>query len=247
MVRSCLNSLSLLANIPYACVGFGNVISSLSAEHSQRIIGNLTLSVGMLQNGTTFLPLPDQLTNIVVLSRRDGTIGLEATIGRTFEGGGSSVAIVVSLGGSRVGGDALALDLPDQKIIYTGTPWVKDVLLGLCILSVVAVGAVTGFVVRHHNHSIIKASQRLFLVVMLFGLALVGAGAAVTAWRPLNNAVCVAEFWLVHSGFAFLFGALVAKTWRVAKFAINAKRMKKTIISNTTVAKARIYVCRRIE
>lgn len=77
------------------------------------------------------------------------------------------------------------------------------------------------------THSIVKFSQRNFLVIILSGLFVVFFYGA-TLYPEPSTATCTSAMWIFHLGYNLLFAALFCKTWRVSKIAANTqlKRVK---------------------
>jgi ABC-type branched-subunit amino acid transport system substrate-binding protein len=111
---------------------------------------------------------------------------------------------------------------------------------------VVAIGVIVAFAVYNfRQHSIIKRAQEHLLYFILLGLVLAGAFVIVSG-ISLSNEICIATMWLGHSSYAFVFGGIYAKAWRIEKL-VNTVNMKRMLVSDmemiTRFALGALFLC----
>ena len=103
------------------------------------------------------------------------------------------------------------------------TDGVVMVSVAVASLGLAATSSVTAVFWRHHNTPIVKASTRELSYIILIGLALAYAATFVLVTKPSPTA-CAAASILPGVAFAFVYGALVTKTNRIARILAGSKK-----------------------
>jgi len=90
-------------------------------------------------------------------------------------------------------------------------------------LGLAATAGVTAVFGRHNNTPVVKASTRELSYIILIGLALAYAATFALVAKP-TPAACAAASILPGVAFAFVYGALVTKTNRIARILAGSKK-----------------------
>jgi len=90
-------------------------------------------------------------------------------------------------------------------------------------LGLAATAGVTAVFARHNNTPVVKASTRELSYIILIGLALAYAATFALVAKP-TPAACAAASILPGVAFAFVYGALVTKTNRIARILAGSKK-----------------------
>ena len=106
----------------------------------------------------------------------------------------------------------------------------KISLFVLTGLSFLVLTLSTAMVVFFRKNRIIRTAQPSLLYVIILGGYLGCASSALSVIHPPSSAICVAQSWLGHMCFGFVFSALISKTWMVMKiFSSGLKRVKVSV------------------
>lgn len=91
------------------------------------------------------------------------------------------------------------------------------------------------FLIYHWNHDVIRAASPLFCVTIIVGSMIVYG--SVFTWMPnlVNSSICATRTWLLPIGFMIMFGALLAKTYRIHVLH-NTKTLEVIRVTNLEVA-----------
>ena len=95
--------------------------------------------------------------------------------------------------------------------------------MALASLGLVATTGVTAVFWKHNNTPVVKASTRELSYIILIGLALAYAATFALIAKPTPTA-CAAASFLPGVAFAFVYGALVTKTNRIARILAGSKK-----------------------
>lgn len=92
-----------------------------------------------------------------------------------------------------------------------------------------------GYSILRRDQPRVRASQPIFLVLVstgpiFVGLAIVTTSLPETLAPKILNAGCMANAWLMSTGFAITFAALFTKTWRINRVYENAQRFRRVTI-----------------
>lgn len=126
----------------------------------------------------------------------------------------------------------------EGEVFHTIGPIGRGVALALAVLLMLSSVALGVWTWVHKSAMIIKASQPFFLVLICFGVFLMGMSAVPLAVGYPNQSVevlsvcCMAKYWLFILGFGLTFATLFAKLWRVVKIMNNAsfRRIEATVL-----------------
>jgi len=116
------------------------------------------------------------------------------------------------------------------------------VSLAVASLGLAATGVVTAVFWRHNNTPIVKASTRELSYVILVGLALAYSATFALLARPTPTA-CAAASVQPAVAFAFVYGALVTKTNRIARILAGSKKKIMTRKLRFMSATAQVGYC----
>jgi 7 transmembrane sweet-taste receptor of 3 GCPR/Periplasmic binding protein domain len=113
--------------------------------------------------------------------------------------------------------------------------------MAVAIVYTLAVALVV-FTISRRNLRVIKASQPLFLVIILIGVTLMISTIIPFSFEDSNqyslvsvNNGCMAYPWLLTLGFATAFAALLSKTWRINKIFLSGFRFTRNVVTVSEV------------
>ncbi|XP_060062660.1 probable G-protein coupled receptor CG31760 [Ylistrum balloti] len=88
-------------------------------------------------------------------------------------------------------------------------------VLILTIITVVLIVVVACITYNFRFEMAIKTGSPIFLLIMCTGSMLMCTKMFIT-FPDANDALCILEQWLFHTGFVLMYGALLLKTWRIS-------------------------------
>ena len=106
--------------------------------------------------------------------------------------------------------------------------WTDGAVIGSLVvasLGLAATSGVTAVFWRYNNTPVVKASTRELSYIILVGLALAYAATFALLAKP-TPAACAAASVLPGVAFAFVYGALVTKTNRIARILSGSKKIR---------------------
>jgi len=111
-------------------------------------------------------------------------------------------------------------------------------------LGLAATSGVTAVFWRHHNTPVVKASTRELSYIILVGLALAYAATFALVAKPTAT-TCAAASVLPGIAFAFVYGALVTKTNRIARILAGSKKkiITRKLRFMSAAAQVSYFVC----
>eukprot|EP00607_Mallomonas_marina_P001392 CAMPEP_0182439854 /NCGR_PEP_ID=MMETSP1167-20130531/86696_1 /TAXON_ID=2988 /ORGANISM="Mallomonas Sp, Strain CCMP3275" /LENGTH=749 /DNA_ID=CAMNT_0024633655 /DNA_START=685 /DNA_END=2934 /DNA_ORIENTATION=- len=116
---------------------------------------------------------------------------------------------------------------PDIVEVYLDQD-VRNIILAGGVLSLFVIGLYLFAVLLFLDTRLIKASQPGIMLLVLFGATLGGVQVMLQT-LDTSDETCMAGMWLGHMSFAFVFSALMAKTWKTGKIVNSGlRRIKMT-------------------
>ena len=132
---------------------------------------------------------------------------------------------------------ALNYALCDSETLLITLPIIWELNSGIAgfgnaaaVVGFLLTSVLMGFTVIYRRHPVIRAASPLFMLVSLFGVIMMFAG-AVALVSPVSTISCSAVSWLINLGIMVTFAPLFAKTWRIYRI-FGRKKLSVIKISN---------------
>lgn len=104
---------------------------------------------------------------------------------------------------------------------------------GVCTLLMISTSAIVGV---YADTPVIRLASPWFLIITLFGLAVLFG--SIFAWMgEPTNASCTVRIWLGFIGFVMAFAALIVKTYRVFVIFRRRRKVKRIVVTNIQLVK----------
>ncbi|XP_063427119.1 metabotropic glycine receptor-like [Mytilus trossulus] len=101
----------------------------------------------------------------------------------------------------------------------------RFLLLLANLLTFVGIVVLFATTVYFKDESVMKAGSPIFLMLMCLG-GLMICSTGFFAFPKPSEFLCITQHWVFHAGFCLMYGALVAKTWRIAIIFRSADKFK---------------------
>ncbi|XP_071162558.1 metabotropic glycine receptor-like [Mytilus edulis] len=124
----------------------------------------------------------------------------------------------------------------DSPCLYEYQFLFRFLLLLLTLLTFIAIGALIAFTAILRNKPVIKAGSPMFLLLMCAGGLLVCTTGFIAYPKP-SEFICATQTWVFHIGFSLMYGALVAKTWRIAIIFKSANTLQRVYLPDKELLK----------
>lgn len=123
------------------------------------------------------------------------------------------------------------VDLIPPRNLFRASDGMRWALLGVTI-ALTLVPIIISFVfIKHRLHAVVVASSEVFVHIILYGAVLTYAG-LIAFQVGFDNAGCMIFPWLSSVGFAVMYGALFAKTYRIWTVFRGLKTLKRANVTN---------------